>query len=184
MVGKALESEIDNAFFDDLSGEGFSRLPGEILSYVRRSADGRSEAHIDVELRDYLAGFGVTLQDVAVGGATRRQRLEDFRGSQVYRFDRDRPETVGDAVAQALADLHLYGMPWLSGEAVSTSATDEVNRLADERRYRDISAEAREKFKRGDHAEALRLFEQAQTVRPLDPLDEKYRALSEKKIAG
>jgi hypothetical protein len=184
MMNNAINAEIDGAFFDVLSREGFSRLPGELLSYVRSSADGRVRTHVDVEVRDYLSGFGVTMQEVSATGSARRQLLEDFQGIPAYRFDQSRPDTVRDAVARALADLHFYGLAWLAGRPVSTAATDEVRRLTGERRYSDVVQAARDRFKAGDYAEALRLFDEARSVKPLDPVDSKYRVLAEKKTKG
>jgi hypothetical protein len=184
MATRTVESEIDYAFVQVLEREGFERLPGELLSYVRTSDDGRSRSHVDVELRDYLGGFGVTLQEVRAGGSTRRQLLEDFQGIEAYRIDRRNAESVKDAIAQALADLHLYGLPWLAGQVVSTAATERVHQLISEGAYQDAVRVAREKFKAGAYAEALRLFGEARVVKPLDALDEKFRAMAEKKVSG
>jgi hypothetical protein len=176
------ESEIDEAFFDALSKEGFERFSGEPLSYAKSSQDGQSRAHVDVEIREYLSGFGVTLQEVQARGTTRRQLLEDFQGQRAYRFERSKPETIKDAIAQALADLHFYGLPWLAGQSVSTPATNQLHQLVGERAYRDAVQAAREKFKAGDYAEAVRLFGEARAVRSLEAIDEKYWALAKKKL--
>jgi hypothetical protein len=179
---ETIESEIDEAFFDVLKREGFERLAGERLSYARTSVDGQSRAHVDVELRDYLSGFGVTLQEVRSGGFTRRQLLEDFQGLRAYRLEPATPRSVKDAIAQALADLHFYGLPWLAGQPVSTPATEQIRQLASERAYQDAVREARERFKAGDYVAALRLFDQARAVKSLEAVDEKYWAIAKKKV--
>jgi len=183
-MARQLESEIDEAFFDALKKEGFDRRAAEPLSYVRTSPDGLSRAYVDVEVRDYLSGFGVTLQETRVGGATRRQLLEDFQGLRAYGFDERAPTTVIEAVAQALADLQFYGLPWLAGQVVSTPAVEQIRQLAGDRGYRDAVFAAREEFKAGRYAEALKLFEEASRLRALDVVDEKFRALAEKKAAS
>jgi len=183
MTRKTITIQIDDAFFEILRERGFVRQPGDdVLSYVRASADGRSRAHIDVEVRSYAPGFGVTLQDLREGGVARRQLLEDFRGLPGYRFDDSQPDSVTDALAVALSDLIDCGLPWLDGERISTPAIEAVKRLAEERRYADAVRSARERFKSGDYDEALRLFTEAGAVRTLEPTDERFRGIAEKRV--
>jgi hypothetical protein len=182
-MAKPAEAAIDEAFFGVLSREGFERLPGEVLSYTMAGADGRSRIHVDVEVRGYLSGFGVTLQEIT-GAATRRQLLEDFRGIQAYRYEATNPESIQEAIAQALADFQRYGMAWLTGQEVSTPATERVRALTAERAYQDLVQVGRERFRAGDYAEAVRVFEEARTVKPLEATDEKYRSIAGKKLKG
>jgi hypothetical protein len=175
------EAEIDEAFFAVLSEEGFERLPGELLSYTKAGADGKSRIHVDVEVRDYLSGFGVTLQEVRAGAAARRQLLEDFRGIRAYRYEASDRPSIQKALAEALADLRQYGMAWLAGREASTPATEQVWALTAERAYQDLVRVGRERFRAGHYSEAVRIFDEARTVKPLDAADEKYRAIAEKK---
>jgi hypothetical protein len=177
---RSAEKVIDEAFFDALQGHGFTRLPGERLSFVRGHQDG-SRWHLDVELRSYLRGFGVTLQDVSLGAPVRRQLLEEFRGLRAYVFDTGDPISLETTVADALADLHLYGLPWFAGAPVATVATEAVKQATNDWAYQQAVGLARAKFKKGEYAEAVTAFEQAQSFRPLDPIDEKYRSLAERK---
>jgi hypothetical protein len=178
------EAEIDEAFFEVLHKEGFERLPSELLSYVKASSDGKSRMHVDVEVRNYVSGFGVTLQEVRAGTATRRQLLEHFRGIRAYRYETSDRSSIQHAVAEALHDLEQYGMPWLAGREVSTPATEQVRMLTAERAYQDFVRVGRERFRAGRYAEALKSFDEAATVKPLAAADEKYRTLADKKARG
>jgi hypothetical protein len=179
MAKRSAEKVLDEAFFDALQGHGFTRLPGERLSFVRGYQNG-SRWHLDVELRSYLSGFGVTLQDVSLDAPVRRQLLEEFRGLRAYMFDTGDPISLDTTVAEALADLHLYGLPWFAGAPVATAATEAVKQATNEWAYREAGGLGRAKFRNGEYAEAVAAFERAQSFRPLDPVDEKYRSLAER----
>jgi hypothetical protein len=181
---KAVEAELDAAFYEVLKPEGYERFEGEPLSYSQTSADGRIRRHVDVEIRSYLSGFGVTLQEVTADGRRRRQLLEEFQGLRAYRVDLKEPEGLKNALATALADLQLYGLPWLAGQPVGTQALEDLRRPAIDRQYQDAIRSAREEFRRGDYLAALRLFDEARRLRPLTAVDEKFRATAEKKATG
>jgi hypothetical protein len=76
-----------------------------------------------------------------------------------------------------------YGIPWLSGEKISTPELDEAKRkfqiLACERNRKA----AREKFKNKEYGECLALYKEIEKHINLESLDEKYRSIASKRQA-
>jgi hypothetical protein len=182
MAAMSLEQEIDSSFGELLEKEGFVRQPEGMLSFVRSGDDGSRRDHVDIEIRRYLGGFGVTLQEVARDGKARRQLLEEFQGLKCYALDQTRPETIRAAIDRALDDLRRYGMAWFAGQTISTPATERVRALVADRAYHDLVTAARKNSKEGAFERAFTLFEEASRIRQLGALDEKYRLIAERKV--
>ena len=174
------KSEISAAFDAVLRKYGFS-LDNEILSFVRHRDNGQRD-HVEVEAPSYVNGIGVTLQSFNAQGTLRRETLERFRGVRYYTYDPASSASMEAGVALALSDMLQYGIPWFDGKEIRTAAVDARQRIVSEKNYRTSTSLARDEFKRENYFRAKELFDEAAAIRPLDPLDERFRKFAIEKI--
>ena len=176
-----LKNRLDEELFSRLSSRGFSRFEGESLSYVSDSVDGSSRRHVDVELHSDVPGLRVTLQEVFRDGRRRFELLEEFEGHHYYRYDSEDQKSIQSAVDRLLRDFDTYGLRWLEGEAVTTPALGERERVAEGHEYKEAIRKGIESFKAQRYAEAVSHFDAAGLLRPLDELSAKYRDVALRK---
>lgn len=171
-----ISSRISAAFDTALRSHGFA-LTDEPLVFVRIGKDGNRD-QIEVEVPSYLNGISVTLQSFDLEGKLRREKLERFRGVRYFEYDKERTESVDGALATVVSDLNEFGLPWFSGEDIRTPAVEARKRLVDNKNYETRTSSARDAFKKKSYARAIELFDEAARIRPLDPVDERFRQIA------
>ena len=177
------KSEISSSFHSLLKTYGFTLTQRELLAFERHLENGTHD-YVEVEIPPYINGIGVTLQSTDSAGMWRREMLETFRGVRYYAYDLVSPVTIDIAVARALSDMESFGIPWFAGHDIRTPATDATQKQVTDRSYLEKSGLARSEFKRKNYSEAVRLFDKAAMIKPLDPVDSRFLNISKTKLAS
>lgn len=163
----------------ELVRRGFSRSnrSGGVSFESRQSPD--VHRFVDVQRLTWANGFGVTLQETRRDGPPRVALLERFAGLPSYSFDGGDPTEAVDA---ALAHFDQYGIPWLEGDNVQTSATEAAARAGREKTHEGHVEAGTAAFKRGEYTQALDELTKAAAIAPLSDVAEKFLKLARKRV--
>lgn len=179
---KSLQKLIAREIGPLLEREGFTRKPGDVMSFTKRIENER-ELHVDIHDLKYAAGFSVNMQDLSWDGKTARARsLERLVGLKQYSYMPGDEHSLEHAVRMARHHLEEVGLRWLSDSTFTTEVMSKTKASVQLRKYDDLIKKARAAFKNEQYEEALVLFSEAATIQELDAVSEKYRAIATSRV--